>query len=122
MIKNDFFRKNVYVKKSLGFHYFFSRKVMLSASAQAYVFFPGGYGTLDEFFEMLVLIQTRKMEAVPVVCVGYEFWQPLDKWVKSTMVQKMKTILPEDGEIYKIVNSAEEAFELVKDSKERKYF
>ncbi len=115
-------RKNEYVKKSLGFHYFFSRKVMLTASAQTYIFFPGGYGTLDEFFEMLVLIQTKKMEPVPVVCVGQEFWEPLDKWIKDTMLQKMGTIMPDDCEIYEIVDSAEEAFEIIKESKERKYF
>ena len=115
-------RRNDYVSKSIGFHYFFTRKVMLSASAQVYVFFPGGFGTLDEFFEMITLIQTEKMENVPVICVGLEFWQPLDSWIKSSCVEKYKTISPEDTDIYHIVNSADEAFELIKDSTERKYF
>lgn len=115
-------RRNPYVKRAVGFHYFFTRKVMLSASAQAYVFFPGGYGTLDEFFEMATLIQTKKMEHVPVVCVGKKFWTGLDGWMKQTLLEENETISPEDVEIYSIVDTAEEAFELIKDSKERKYF
>lgn len=115
-------RRNPYVKKGIGFHYFFTRKVMLSASAQAYVFFPGGFGTCDEFFEMITLIQTRKMEHVPVVCVGKEFWTPLHEWLRVTMTEKYQTISPEDTSLYTIVDSAKEAFDLIKDSKERKYF
>ncbi len=115
-------RRNQYIKKGIGFHYFFTRKVMLSASAQSYIFFPGGYGTLDEFFEIVMLIQTQKMERVPVVCVSTEFWSPLDKWIRDTVFTKMSMVDPQDLDLYKIVNSAEEAFELVKDSKERKYF
>ncbi len=115
-------RRNKYVKKGIGFHYFFTRKVMLSASAQAYVFFPGGYGTLDEFFEMVTLIQTKKMEQVPVVCVGHDYWSALDKWIRETILEKYQAVDDGDVDIYQIVNTAEEAFELIKDSKERKYF
>jgi len=115
-------RRNEYVKRGVGFHYFFTRKVMLSASAQAYVFFPGGFGTLDEFFEMITLIQTDKMEHVPVICVGQDFWGPLDTWIKQSLVETFETVSPEDTSIYQIVNSADEAFDLIKDSKERKYF
>ena len=115
-------RRNAYVKKGVGFHYFFTRKVMMSASAQAYVFFPGGFGTLDEFFEMITLIQTQKMEPVPVVCVGEEYWGQLNKWIRQVLLEKYDCITPEDIDIYKIVDSAEEAFALIKDSKERKYF
>lgn len=115
-------RRNAYVKKGIGFHYFFIRKVMLSASAQAYVFFPGGYGTLDEFFEMVTLIQTRKMEPVPIVCVGKDYWGKLDSWMSADLTETYETISPEDTNLYKIVDTAEEAFALLKDSKERKYF
>ncbi|MBI3255898.1 MAG: TIGR00730 family Rossman fold protein [Candidatus Andersenbacteria bacterium] len=115
-------RRNAYVKKGIGFHYFFTRKVMLSASAQAYVFFPGGFGTMDEFFEMITLVQTKKMEPVPIVCVGQDFWGDLDGWVKKVMVEGYKTINPEDVGLYTVVDTAEEAFEILKDSKERKYF
>jgi uncharacterized protein (TIGR00730 family) len=115
-------RRNEYVDKGIGFHYFFTRKVMLSASAQAYVFFPGGFGTLDEFFEMITLLQTKKMEDVPAICVGSDFWTPLDNWIKTHLAEKYKTISPEDSQIYTIVDTAKEAFEILKDTKERKYF
>lgn len=115
-------RQNPYVKRGIGFHYFFTRKTMLSASAQAYVFFPGGFGTMDEFFEMVTLIQTEKMEPVPVICVGIDFWQPLQDWVRTKMIAEYETVLAEEITLYSIVDSAEEAFELIKDSKERKYF
>ena len=115
-------RRNAYVKKGIGFHYFFIRKVMLAASAQAFVFFPGGYGTLDEFFEMTTLIQTQKMARVPIVCVGKKFWNPLDEWIRTTMVEDLETVSPEDPDLYTIVETAQEAFDIVKHSKERKYF
>jgi uncharacterized protein (TIGR00730 family) len=115
-------RRNKYVTKGIGFHYFFTRKVMLTASAQAYVFFPGGFGTLDELFEMTMLVQTGKMERVPIICVGSKFWEPLDSWIRNTLKDEYKTINSSDMGIYKIVNSAEEAAAIVKKSKERKYF
>jgi uncharacterized protein (TIGR00730 family) len=115
-------RRNDYVKRGIGFHYFFTRKVMLSASAQAYVFFPGGFGTMDEFFEMITLLQTGKIEKVPVVCVGVDFWGGLDDWMRVVFAEKYKTISPQDRDLYKIVESADEGFEILKDSKERKYF
>jgi len=115
-------RRNAYVQKGIGFHYFFTRKVMMSASAQAYIYFPGGFGTLDEFFEIITLIQTEKMQHVPVVCVGKDFWEPLDGWLRSALLAKFETISPADLELYTIVETAEEAFDLIKDSPERKYF
>lgn len=115
-------RRNPYINKGMGFHYFFTRKIMMSASAQAYVFFPGGYGTLDEFSEIITLIQTKKMEPVPVVCVGKDFWSPLDAWIRTMMIEHYATIDSRDVDLYTIVDTAEEAFEILKDSKERKYF
>jgi len=115
-------RRNQYVKNGHGFHYFFTRKVMMAASAQAYAFFPGGFGTLDEFFEIITLIQTKKMEPLPVVCVGHDFWDPLHEWIRTHMVASYATISPEDIDLYTIVDTAEEAFEILRKSKERKYF
>lgn len=113
-------RTNPYVQESAAFHYFFVRKVMLSFAARAYVFFPGGYGTLDEVFELLTLIQTKKIsEKIPVVLVGKEFWEPIDKWLKEEIYGKYRAIDEEDLAIYKIVDSAEEAFELIKDAPPR---
>lgn len=115
-------RTNKYVKKGRAFHYFFTRKVMMAASAQAYVFFPGGFGTLDEFFEMVMLIQTGKAQKVPIVCVGREFWLPLFDWVKKTVCEKYSAVGHSDAKLFHLVDTAEEAFALIKDSKERTIF
>lgn len=114
-------RINKYVTRGKGFHYFFTRKVMLAASAQAYIFFPGGFGTMDEFFEMITLIQTGKVENLPVVCFGSEYWKPLDKFITSQLRDNYKTIAPKDSKIYKIVDSVDEAVKIVKTSKERSF-
>ncbi len=115
-------RANPYITRGRGFHYFFTRKVMLAASAQAYVFFPGGFGTLDEFFEMVVLIQTGKAQKIPVVCVGREFWEPLDGFVRKVMAAKFKAVDVSEIEYYTIVDSAKEAFKIVETSTERTFF
>ena len=115
-------RINDHVTHSRAFHYFFTRKVILAASAQAYVFFPGGFGTLDELFEMVTLIQTGKMQGTPVVCVGKEFWDGLFNWVKATQLEDHKTISQKDFEIIQIVDSAEEAMKIIAKSKERTFF
>lgn len=113
-------RINPYVQKSMAFHYFFTRKVMLAASAQAYIFFPGGIGTTDEFFEIIELIQTNKMAKIPIVCVGKEFWQPV-LHLMNLMID-METINAEDKKIFTVVNSGKEAYELIKDSEDRDIF
>lgn len=115
-------RINKYVKKALGFHYFFSRKVIMSASAQAYVFFPGGFGTIDEFFELVVLIQTRKMARVPIILVGEKFWKPLLSYIETVLRDEYKTISPGDTSIYMCAKNLDEAFDLVSASRERRYF
>lgn len=115
-------RINAYVKRGIGFHYFFTRKFMLSASAQAYVFFPGGFGTVDELTEMITLEQTKKMERVPIVVVGKKYWAPFFEWVQETMYEENKTIDKEDMKLYHLVDTAEEAFKIIKKTKERKYF
>lgn len=113
-------RRNKYVKKAMGFHYFFTRKVMLSASAQAYVFFPGGFGTLDELFEMVTLIQTGKMSSdVPVILVGREFWEPLLEWIKMELRDKHKTVGRADVGILQLCNTPEEALRIIKRTPER---
>ena len=108
-------KMNPYVKSPMGFNYFFTRKVMLSLASQAYVFFPGGFGTLDEFFEMITLVQTKKItKPIPIIVVGKDYWQPLFNWLKFEVNQKHKTISKKDLEIFKLVDSAEEAFKLIK--------
>jgi len=113
---------NRFVNKGLAFHYFFSRKVMMAASAQAYVFFPGGFGTLDEFFEIVTLIETNKMQPTPVICMGKDFWGGLTEWIEETQIKKFKTIDKKHREIFQIVDSAKEAFEIIKTSEERTIF
>lgn len=115
-------RINRFVKHSIGFHYFFTRKVMLSASAQAYIFFPGGFGTLDEFFEIVTLIQTKKMERIPIILVGRDFWGALNDWIREHVYQNHHAIDKEDMKIYTLVESVEEAYKIIVKSKEREYF
>jgi len=113
-------RRNKYVNKSKGFHYFFTRKVMLSASAQAYVFFPGGFGTLDELFEMATLIETGKMSSeVPIILVGKDFWNPMLDWIKTQFVKELKTIDLKHFELLRLVDSAEDAYEIIAQTPER---
>ncbi len=114
---------NPYVKKSVSFHYFFVRKVMLTYAAEAYVFFPGGFGTLDEMTELVGLIQTKKIHRVPIILVGIDYWQGLLKWIKEVVYEKYQAIDEQDLKIYQLVDSAEEAYKLIASSvKERTYF
>lgn len=107
-------RVNPYVKDSISLHYFFSRKVMLDYSAEAYVFFPGGYGTMDEFFELVTLIQTGKMSNdVPVIMMGTDFWQPLADWIEHTMLNKLETISPKDLELWTLTDNIDEVVALI---------
>jgi len=116
-------RINPYVRKSTAFHYFFVRKLMLSYAARAYVFFPGGFGTLDEVFEILTLIQTKKIsDKIPVVLVGKEFWGPIHTWLHEEIFSKMHAVDEEDLKLYTIVDTAEEAFEVVKNAPPREGF
>lgn len=115
-------RINPYVNRGKGFHYFFTRKLMLTYSAQAYVYFPGGFGTLDEFFEIATLIQTKKISPIPVILVGREFWELFDQWIKTVVLEHNHAIDEEDRRVYTIVDSAEEAMAIIKKSKPRKAF
>ncbi len=115
-------RINPYVTHSKAFYYFFTRKVMLAASAQAYVFFPGGYGTMDELFEVLTLIQTQKSERFPLILVGEEYWRPLIRWITDAMLEQEGAIERADLSLFTLVDSAEAAFEIVQRSKERLSF
>lgn len=107
-------RTNLYVKESESFAFFFTRKVMLETASSVYIFFPGGFGTLDEFFEMTTLIQTKKIRPVPIILVNREFWQPLLDWIKNSMFEKNHAIDKKDLDIFHVVDNASEAYELIK--------
>lgn len=94
---------NQYTTDSQEFRYFFARKVMLVFSAKVYVYFPGGFGTLDELSEVLTLIQTHKIPPAPIVLIGESFWRPLDDWFASQM-QTLGTIGPNDRDLYMITD------------------
>ena len=109
---------NKYLNKSENFHYFFIRKTILSMASSVYIFFPGGYGTLDEFFEMITLLQTKKISHfVTIIVVGKEYWQPLFDWFSNELFIKYKTISKEDLKLFKIVDTAEEAIKHIKSIK-----
>ena len=97
------------VDKLITFDYFFVRKVMFMKYAQGFIVLPGGFGTLDELFEALTLIQTKKVAAFPVILVGKEYWGGLIEWIKSSVLMKEKNINEIDLELLSLVDTAEEA-------------
>lgn len=103
-IANEFIDKD----KSLFFDYFFVRKVMFAKYSQAFIMMPGGWGTMDEFFEIATLIQTRKFTQTPMICIGSEYWQGLFDWMRSTMLEKEANISPGDLEMLKLFDTADE--------------
>lgn len=107
-------RLNPYVKQSMGFYYFFTRKVMLTSPANAFVLFPGGFGTMDEFFEVVDLMELGQMGRVPVVLVGREYWGPLLDFLR-TKTTSLGAVEREEIERWHIVDTATEAYEAIKD-------
>lgn len=97
---------NEYVTEHVSFHYFFTRKVMLTFFADAYVYFPGGFGTLDELFELLTLIQTGKIPKVPIVLVGNKYWKSFDKFISAQLL-KNKYVAFVDTKLYTITEDPE---------------
>ena len=114
-------RINKYVKEAKAFHYFFSRKIMLTFASQIYFFFPGGFGTLDEFFEMVTLVQTAKIKPIPIILVGRNYWKPLLKWIEKSLYKQHSTVDKDDLDIYTLVDSAEEAYKVAKKFLDNKY-
>lgn len=109
---------NKYLTDHIGFYYFFSRKVCLSYSAEAFIYFPGGFGTYDELFELLTLIQTRKIEKVPIILVGKEYWSKFIDYIKENLLNEEKIDL-EDLNLMTITDDADEVVKIVKEAKER---
>lgn len=99
--------------KSLNFDYFFVRKVMFVKYSQGFVVMPGGFGTLDELFEAVTLIQTKKIEKFPIILVGTEFWSGLMDWIKSTLLEKFNNISTVDLELIHLVDTEQEVVEII---------
>lgn len=104
---------NSYVDLGINFRYFFVRKMMFVKYSLGFIVFPGGFGTLDELFEALTLVQTHKITSFPVVLVGTKYWQGLIDWVSTTLVEE-GTINASDLDLFTVVDTAEEAIEAVK--------
>lgn len=98
-----------------SFRYFFVRKVIFLKYAQGIVLFPGGFGTMDEFFETITLVQTQKIERIPIVLVGSEYWQGLLDWIKNTLLTENEFISKGDLELIKIIDSPEEVVKHIND-------
>jgi uncharacterized protein (TIGR00730 family) len=107
-------KPNPFINKLLQFRYFFCRKVMFVKYAQAYVILPGGFGTLDEFFEAITLIQTGRSEVFPVILVGKKYWQGMVKWLNTTVL-KAGSVLEADLNLFQLVDTADEAVKIISD-------
>ncbi|MSR78754.1 MAG: TIGR00730 family Rossman fold protein [Candidatus Taylorbacteria bacterium] len=106
---------NSYTTSSMEFQYFFVRKTALTFAAEAYLFFPGGFGTMDELFEILTLIQTRKIRKVPVILVGSDYWNEFNKFIYKVLYEDHKTVNLKDMSLYKITDNDQEIIEIIKE-------
>jgi len=104
---------NPYLTERFGFDHFFVRKVMLTYASEVYVYFPGGFGTLDEFFEIVTLVQTKKIRRVPLVLFGREYWTPLTDFIEGKVYAEHHAIDKGDMELYKLVDTVDEAYDYI---------
>ena len=101
--------------KQLNFDYFFVRKVMFVKYAQGFIVMPGGFGTLDELFEAITLIQTHKAEKFPIILVGREFWSGMIDWIKKTLLNNNKNINKSDLYLFRVADTKEEVIEILEE-------
>jgi uncharacterized protein (TIGR00730 family) len=106
---------NPYLTKHLDFYYFFSRKVCMTFSAEAFIFFPGGIGTMDEFFEILTLVQTGKIEKSPIILVGVEFWSKMDEFLRQEILSR-GLIDAEDVSLYTITDNEDQIIDIIRNA------
>lgn len=104
-------KPNGFTTHAYEFHYLFVRKVLLTYASEAFVFYPGGFGTLDELFEILTLVQTKKVQPLPIILVGQAHWAPLLSWMRSTLAPHNRFIDREDLNLFTVVGSEEEAYD-----------
>ena len=108
--------------KVIDFDYFFVRKVMFVRYAQAFVVMPGGFGTLDELFEAITLIQTNKIERFPVILYGSDFWSGCIDWIKNTVCKKFNNVSTNEMFLFEVVDSKEEIIDILKKFYDKKKF
>lgn len=101
--------------KNLDHRYFFVRKVMFVKYAQGFVVMPGGFGTLDEIFEVMTLVQTKRIERVPIILFGKSYWEGLVEWIKSSMLEREHNINPGDLNLFSVVDEPEEVIKIITD-------
>jgi uncharacterized protein (TIGR00730 family) len=106
-------KPNPYQTHTLTFRYFFVRKVMFVKYARGFIIFPGGFGTMDEFFESMTLIQTLKVDPFPVVLVGRSFWSGLVDWIRQTMLEEHHAISPDDLNLFHVTDDVAEAVSMI---------
>ncbi len=105
--------ENDYLTDSMTFDHFFVRKVMLAFASEVYIYFPGGFGTLDEFSELLTLVQTKKIKRVPIVLYGKDYWEPLITFFREHLLEKYHAIDEADLELFHVVDSVDEAYDYI---------
>lgn len=104
---------NKYLTDYMLFDHFFVRKVMLAFASEVYIYFPGGFGTLDEFFEIVTLVQTKKIKPIPIVLYGREYWSPLIDFMKTKMLAEHKAIDEADLDLFYLADSVDEAYDYI---------
>lgn len=109
---------NTYTTENFEFAHFFGRKVAMTLDSSAFIYFPGGFGTFDELFEILALQQTRKIDRTPIILVGSEFWRPFDAAIREVMLDKFHTIEYEETELYRIYDDFDDIVKFIKDSEQ----
>lgn len=107
------FNQYIDLDKVFNFNYFFVRKVMFVKYAQAFIVLPGGFGTLDELFEVLTLVQTKKITRIPIILMGSEFWGGLKAWIENVMFEKFHNISPGDSNLLPISDDPEEVVRII---------
>ncbi|MBP9748474.1 MAG: TIGR00730 family Rossman fold protein [Candidatus Pacebacteria bacterium] len=110
---------NKFVTDEIPFNFFFARKMSLSFSSEVFVYFPGGFGTLDECFEVLTLIQTKKLPQIPVILYGTDFWKPVVEIFKTVLLEKFHTISPEDMSLFTVTDDDDLVIDIIKKAKPR---
>ncbi len=108
-------KPNHYITKMLSFRYFFCRKVMFSKYSKAAIVFPGGFGTLDELFEHLTLVQTMKITPLPIILVGSAFWSGMKEWIEREVLESGKYISPKDMFMFKTADTTEETMRILRE-------